>query len=166
MATDALILDAIAASLLAVDGLNAEAVYSAGTTAGVTAGVKELPDDIGVALPATVIGVGDDVRGGGSGQERQTWTVEGSVWVSSAPRGERYRQLVLLKEPIAAAIAQYSKGNLAVHGDTAVQSVGPGVTFGGIAWRQWSRTADATWFLVLPFELEVKVNRPRTYGAL
>ena len=159
MADTATIIDAVAAIGLTVDGIKDTAIYGPGS--GNVDGVRELPEDIGVALPAFLMleGEADIIPGS---WERQTWTLAGSVWVEYLPRGERYRQLVNMREPIQAAFRAHSKGGLA---DAAVQSVLL-TGFGQIAGRQWNRgTPDqpGAWFLVLPFSVEVKVNRAVAY---
>lgn len=159
MADKAVIMDAIAAIGLDVSGINDEAVYAAGT--GSVTGVKELPDDIGVALPAFLVLAGDVTVIPGN-WERQTWIFEASVWTSYQPRGERYRELVNLQEPLLAAFRAKAKGFLAAHGDTGVQS-SLALRFGQIEGRQWQRGEHAPWYLVLPAEIELKVNRAVTY---
>lgn len=156
MADASAIIDKIAAIGRDVAGINDEAVYGPG--GGTVTGVKELPDDIGVALPAFLMLQGEGAIIPGS-WERQTWTLEGSVWVEYLPRGERYRQLVDLREPVQTAFRAKSKGGLV---DTAVQSVLL-TGFGRIEGRQWARGEQAPWYLVLPFSIEVKVNRAVTY---
>jgi len=162
MAGEVDILDAIAAAFIGVTGLNDEAIYSAG--GGNVDGVKPLPDEIGDALPALLVLQGDDERFGGSGMERQTWGTQALVWAEYKPRGERYRGLLALKEGLAERAAQFSKANLAAHADSALQSFLL-TGFGAIEGRQWQRGDSAPWYLVLPITFEVKVNRPRTYGA-
>lgn len=158
MAAKSAIVDGIAAIFLDVAGINPEAVYGPG--GGTVTGVKELPEDIGVAMPACLL-----LDGGGSvipgNAERQTWTLEGSIWVEYSPRGERYRQLVDLQEPVLAAFRAKSKGGLV---DLGVQSVL--ITESRpIEGRQWVRGENAPTYLVYPFAVEVKVNRAVTYAA-
>jgi hypothetical protein len=155
MADKSAIIDAIAAIGLDVTGINSAAVYGPG--GGTVAGVKELPDDIGVALPAFLMLAGDGEVISGN-WERQTWTLVGEIWVDYTPRGVRYRELVDLQEPVLAAFRAKSKGGLA---DTAVQSV-LFTGFDRIEGRKWSPDA-ANWYLVMPFTVEVKVNRAVTY---
>ncbi len=156
MAVESAILDGIAAIGLDVAGLNHEAIYSLG--GGSLAGVKDLPEDIGTALPAFVVTDGGTAVIAGS-WERTTWTVEASVWVEYSPRGERVRSLLDLREPIRAAFRAKGKGGSI---DPAVQSV---LITGTepIEGRQWVRRENAPWYLVMPFSIEVKVNRAVTY---
>lgn len=158
MATEAEILDAVAAIALPVSGLNPEAVYSLG--GGSLAGVKDLPDDIAMnGLPAFVVTDGGTEIIPGS-WERTTWTLEGAVWAEYGPaRGERTRQLLNLREPLRAAYRAHARGGLA---DDVVSSVLVTST-GAIEARQWRRGDAAPWYLVLPFSIEVKVNRAVTY---
>lgn len=158
MADKSVIIDTIAAIGADVTGINDEAVYGAGS--GSVTGVKELPDDIGIALPAFMVldGGGEVIPGN---WERQTWRLEGSVWVEYKPRGERYRQLVNFQELVLAAFRAKSKGGSA---DPAVQSVLI-TEFKAIEGRQWQRGEAAPIYLVLPFTVEVKVNRAVTYSA-
>jgi hypothetical protein len=163
MATRAQIVNAIAAIQLDIVGVNEHAVYGPGGL-GAPDGVKEIPDDISVSLPAFLLLDGDEEIITNP-RERQTWTLEGTVWVEYSPRGERYRQLVDLREPIQAAFRAKSKGNLAVHADPDVQSAVL-TGFGRVDGRQWNRgtpEAPGAWYLVLPYSIEVKVNRTVTY---
>jgi hypothetical protein len=155
MADTSAIVDAIAAVGLDVPGI--KVVYSAG--GGTVAGVQELPDDLGEGpLPAFLLLDGDVPVIPGS-WERQTWKMSGSIWVEYMPRGERYRQLLDFREPVLAAFRAKSKGGLA---DPAVQAVLL-LEFGQVEGRQWQRGETAPTYLVLPFELEAKVNRAVTY---
>lgn len=160
MANESAILDGIAAIVTPVTGINADAIYSlgGGGTDGI-AGVKDLPDDIAAGgFPAFVVTDGGTEIIPGS-WERTTWTVEAALWVEYSPRGERLRQLLNLREPIREAFRDHSKGGLV---DDAVQSVLITST-GAIEGRQWRRADNAPWYLVLPFSIEVKVNRAATY---
>jgi len=158
MANESAILDAIAAVGLDVEGLNAEAIYSLGG-GNPAAGVKDLPDDIGAGgLPAFVVTDGGIEVIPGS-WERTTWTVEATVWVEYSPRGERVRSLLDLRDPIRAAFRAKDKAGGV---DAGVQSL---LITGTerIEGRQWQRLPSAPWYLVLPFSIEVKVNRAVTY---
>ena len=161
------IINAIAAVQLDIVGVNADAVYGPGGD-GTVPGVKELPDDIGVALPAFLMLDGEDelAEGPTGGRERQTWTLQGSVWTEYTPRAERWRELIGLHEPIRAAFRAKSKGNLAVHADLDVQSVIL-TGFGQVEGRRWfaGPAEAAPTYLVLPYTLEVKVNRTAPYVA-
>lgn len=159
MADKSLIIDTIAKLGASVSGINAEAVYGPG---GAVAGVKQLPEDIGAALPAfMVLDAGGPIIPGN--WERQTWNLEGSIWVEYEPRGERYKQIVDLAEPTLAAFRNTAE--IAARAvDTAVQSVLI-VEFRAIEGRQWHRRENAPWYLVLPFVIEVKVNRAVAYVA-
>lgn len=168
MATEDKILDAVAAIFRTVDGLNPEAVYGIGLSVD---GVKPYPDDIAQGgFPATVIAPGDDLRGGGAGMENQAMAVVVEIWAGDyTERAERLPELLRLKEPISAAVAKYSKGNIAVHQDPAVQSFGPGIAYSAIEGRQWNRGTPerpTPWYLVLPMEIPLVVRRNRTYEAL
>jgi len=156
MADKSVIVDTIAAIGLDVAGINAEAVYGPGS--GQVAGVKELPDDIGVSLPAFVMLAGEGSVIPGS-WERQTWLLEGQIWTEYSPRGERYRGLVDLQEPVLAAFRAKSKGGRA---DTGVQSALI-TQFGEIEGRRWQPGENAPWYLVMTFRVEVKVNRAVIY---
>lgn len=156
---ESVILDGIAAIALPVNGLNDQAVYSLGG-GGTIAGVKDLPDDIATnGLPAFVVTDGGTSIIPGP-WERTTWTVEASVWVEYSPRGSRVRTLLDLREPIRQAYREHAKGGLV---DPVVQSVLITET-GRIEARQWRRGENAPWYLVLPFEIEVKVNRAVSYA--
>ncbi len=158
MADESVILDHIAAIGLEVAGLNHDAIYSLGG-GGTVAGVKDFPDDIANGgLPAFVVTDGGTEIIPGS-WERTTWTVEASVWVENSSRGERLRSLLNLREPIRAAFRAKAKGGLA---DPVVQSVLITGT-GSFEYRQWQRREGAPIYLVLPFSIEVKVNRAVTY---
>ena len=155
---DSTILDAIAAVAIDVAGLNNDAIYSAG--GGEIAGVKDIPDNLADgAFPAVVVMGADKAIIPGS-WERTTWTVELSVWVPDLPpRGEVYRDLVDLEEPIREAFRTKARAGVA---DPAVQAVLV-TEVGRINGRQWVRGDNQPWFLVLPFSLQVTVNRAVTY---
>lgn len=162
MATKVQIIDAIARVGTTVAGIHD--VYAPG--GGGAAGVKELPDNIAEGgFPAMVLVDGDSPIISGS-WERQTWTLEGSIWASGeTPRGERYRELLDLAEPIHAAFVATGE----VYGkaaDTAVQSVLI-TEFRQIEGRTWQRpqmNVVVPVYLVMPFAVEVKVSRARVYG--
>jgi hypothetical protein len=160
MAAKSLIISAIAAIGLDVVGINDEAVYG---PSGAVTGVKEVPEDIGVALPAFLMlpGEGEVIPGS---WERQTWTLDGTIWTSYEPRGENVRLLTDFQELVLAAFRAKSKGFLAAHGDSGVQSA-LFTGFRPIEGRQWQRRESAPWYLVLPFSIEVKVNRAVTYQS-
>lgn len=162
MATKSEIIDAIAAVGLLVSGI--KVVYGPGK--GTTANVHELPDNIAEgAFPAFVLVDGDSPIIPGS-WERQTWTLEGSLWASGeTPRGERYRDLLDLTEPLHAAFRGFGEryGKVA---DPAVQSVLV-TEFRQIEGRTWIRPQQGVStpvYLVMPLAIEVKVNRSVQYG--
>lgn len=154
---DSVVLDGVASVLLSVDGIHAEAVYSAG--GGTAPGVADLPADIGDGpMPAAVVLSGPKSIIAGS-FERTTWTIEVSVWMPAEhPIGTAYRTLLDLEEPIREAFRAHSRGNA---GDPAVQSVVV-TRVERIDRRQWVPDSRA-WYLVLPFELEAKVDRAVRY---
>ena len=148
------VMAAIAAELLTVTGI--KAVYAAGATTG----VKEIPEVIDTLLPAAVFMPGDAPVIPGN-WERQTWNITGTIWTRSAPRGERYRELLDLAEPI---LGTYRTVSAAVKAsDTDIQQLIL-KEFGAISGEQWQRGDGAPWYLVLPFTVEVKVNRSTNYS--
>jgi hypothetical protein len=154
MATDAEIIDAIAAIGLDVAGINPQAVYGPGTDYGQALGVRELPDDISVALPAFVALMGAvSVIGGPA--ERQTWALECSVWTGFSPRGVRYRELLELRPLVHAAFRAKAKAGT----PDAVLQIVQITELGAIEIRRWTNAEQGTPFLVLPITLEAKVNR-------
>lgn len=147
-------LAAIAAELVGITGI--KAIYSAAKTTG----VNEIPDDISVALPAAILLANDTPIIPGN-WERQTWTINGSIWTRNQPRGECYRELIDLIEPI---LGTYRAVGAAVKAaDSDIQSLVV-TSFGAISGQQWTRGEAAPWYLVLPFTLEAKVNRSVNYS--
>lgn len=154
MATDAEIIDAIAAIGLDVVGINQAGVFGPGTAYGQALGVREFPDDIDTALPAFVALMGNvSVIGGAA--ERQTWAIECSVWTGYSPRGLRYRELLELRPLVHAAFRAKAKGG----SPDAVLQIVQVTEFGGIEVRRWTNLEQGTPYLVLPITLEAKVNR-------
>lgn len=152
------ILDAIAAVHIGVAGLNDDAIYSAG--GGEIAGVKDLPDNLADgAFPAVVVlDAGKSIIPGS--WERTTLTVESTVWVPDVPpRGEAYRNLMDLEDAIREAFRTRARASVA---DPEVQAVLI-TEVGRVAGRQWMRGDNQPWFLVLPFTLQVTVNRAVAY---
>lgn len=156
MATKTAIIARVALNLVGITGL--KTVYSAGATSGPSGKVLELPDEIAPSLPAAVLlsNEGPIIPGP---WERQTWTLHGTIWAPSRPRGESYRRLVDIGDLVVLALQQPDVTAV----DQAVQSVVL-TGFDAIQGMQWNRGADAPWYLVLPFTIEAKVNRPATYG--
>lgn len=152
MAAKSAIVARIAMNLVGVTGINA--VYAPTTATGVLA----VPEEIHQSLPCALLLAGEHPVIPGN-WERQTWRLNGSVWTNNAPRAERYQQLTDLAELILAAFRV--PDTTAV--DPAVQSVLL-TSFDPIGGQQWQRGDNAPWYLVLPFTLEVKVNRSVTYG--
>lgn len=150
------ILDGIAAVVLGVPGLNDQAVYSAG--GGTNQLVRDLPDNLADGgLPAVVVLGGPKEIIPGS-WERTSWTVELSVWREMTPLGEMYRFFLDVEEPIREAFRKAPVNAI----DPAVQSLlVTGV--GRVERRQWPVSDTGPRFAVLPFELEVKVNRSVSY---
>lgn len=151
MAAKSAILGRLAMNLVSVGGI--KAVYAPGTASG----VQELPDDL-VVLPSAVLLPGESPVIPGN-WERQTWAVNGTIWTGTKPRGERVQELTDMADDILAAFRIPDVTAV----DAAVQSVILR-EFGPIDQRQWSVHPEAGWFLVLPFSLELKVNRSVTYG--
>lgn len=151
MAAKSAILATIAANLVGV-GTIKDVFAPAATT-----GVKVMPDDLDV-FPSAVILPGDAPVIPGY-WERQTWAVNGTIWVRDQPRGDRVKELTDLADDVIAAF----RVPATTATDAAVQSVIL-TEIGAIDGRQWRRGDGAPWFLVLPFTLEVKVNRSVTYG--
>lgn len=159
--SDSRILDEIAAIFLLVPGVNPDAVYSAG--GGEITGVKDIPDDLGDgAFPAAVV-IGAEKAIIAGSWERTTWTVEASIWVPNVtPRGEVYRNLVDLEEPVRAAFRAHDRAGAS---DPAVQAVLI-TEVGRVGGRQWQPGEQLPWYLVLPFSLQVTVNRAVTYRPM
>lgn len=151
MATRSAIIGRLAMNLVGVGGITA--VYAPGTATG----VQEMPEEL-TSWPAAVLLPGESPVIPGN-WERQTWTVNGSVWTTGKPRGERVRQLTDLQDDILAA---FRVPDLTVV-DAAVQSCVLR-EFSPIGNEQWSVHPEAPWYLVLRFALELKVNRSVTYG--
>lgn len=152
MATKSAIIARVAMNLVGVGIIKIVYAPAAAT------GVHPLPDDIGLTLPAALLLAGDAPVIPGN-WERQTWDLTGRVYVRDAPRGERYQELTDLADDILAAFRV--PDTTAV--DAAVQSVVL-TEFGAITGEQWQRGDNAPWYLVLPFTVQVKVNRSVTYG--
>lgn len=152
MATKSAILARLAVNLVGVGGIRA--VYAPAASAP---GVQALPDVLS-SWPAAVFLPGESPIIPGN-WERQTWIVNGSIWVTETPRGERVQELTDLSDDVLAAFRQPDVTAI----DAAVQSVVLR-DFGAIAGQQWQRHQEAPVFLVLPFTLELKVNRSVTYG--
>lgn len=159
MGLESLLMNTIAATAIGVPGLNDDAIYSAGGGGDPFTIVKDLPGILDGAFPAVVVlrGAMEVIPGS---WERTTLSFEFSVWVpEQEPRGEAYRDLADLDEPIRDAFRNRAKGGLV---DPAVQSV---LVLGSdaIEGRQWQRGERAPWYLVLPYTVAVKVNRAVTY---
>lgn len=151
MATKSAVLAAIATNLVSVGGIKAVYAPAAAT------GVKEMPDSLTV-FPSAVFLPGDAPLIVGN-WERQTWTINGSIWVTDQPRGQRVQELTDLSDDVITAFRVVNASAT----DAAVQSVVL-MELGAIEGRQWSRGDGAPWFFVLPFTLQAKVNRSTTYG--
>ena len=152
MAAKSAIIARVAMNLVGVTGIKAVYAPAAAT------GVQPIPEVIDTLLPAAVLMAGEHPVIPGN-WERQTWILNGTVWTRNAPRGERYTELTDLAELILAA---FRVPDVTVV-DAAVQSVVLR-EFGAVSGEQWQRGDGAPWYLVLPFTVEVKVNRPVTYG--
>lgn len=156
MALRSAVIDKVCALGAAVAGIK----VAYGPNGTVEATVKGIPKDLGNTLPALLMLQGE-VPIIPANWERQTWTLNGTVWVRDDTRHERYRELVDLVEPL---IAAYRLSGAAVQAvDPDVQSVVM-KSFGAVEGRQWARGETAPWYLVLPFEIEAKVNRSVAYG--
>ncbi len=151
MATKSAIIARIAMNLVGVGGI--KTVYAPTSTTG----VKALPDEL-TSWPCAVFLPGESPVIPGN-WERQTWTINGTVWVRDRPRGERVQELTDLSDDVLGAFRVPDVTAV----DAAVQSLVLR-EFGAISGQQWSRAEGAPWFLVLPFTLEAKVNRSVTYG--
>ena len=150
MATKSAILAAIATNLV---GGTIKAIYAPAAATG----VEEIPDDL-VTLPAAVLLPGDSPVIPGN-WERQTWAINGTIWMQDQPRGQRVQELTDISDEVLAAF----RSNTTQTVDAAVQSLVL-TEIGAIDGRQWRRGEGAPWFLVLPFTLEAKVNRSVVYG--
>lgn len=161
--SDSRILDEIAAVFLNVPEISPDAIYSAG--GGEIAGIHDVPDTLAQsAFPAVVVMSGEKSIIAGS-WERTTWTVEASVWLPNDPltsRGAAYRALIDLEEPIRAAFRAHDRAGAA---DPAVQAVLI-TEVGRVGHRQWQPGETRPWYLVLPFSLQVTVNRAVTYRPM
>lgn len=166
MATEDELLDAIAAIALDVDDqyVNPHGVYSLGG-GGTVAGVKDLPDDIGVALPAfLVVDAGQQVIPGN--WERTAWTLEATHWFEHGLDGERLRRILRARLAVRAAFRAKSKGNIAAlpAPDPAVQSVL--ITAASRPeTRTWTGGENQPQYLVVTYAIEVKVSRAVVYGT-
>ncbi len=152
MAAKSAIIARVALNLVSIPLL--KAVYAPAAT-GL---VKEIPNDISVAMPCAMFLANDSPVIPGSWQ-RETWTLGGSIWSPESPRGQSYRQLVDIADAVLLALQQPDVTAV----DIAVQSVIL-TGFSAIEGRQWNRGETSPWYLVLPFSVDVKVNRPATYG--
>lgn len=154
------LLDDIAAVFLGIEGINREAVYSAGGTKGRAAGVRDLPDNLSEGgSPAVVVLDGDrSIIPGGN--ERTTYAVEAGVWIPDiTPRSEVWRTLLDLEDPIRDA---FRDNDRAASANPAVQAVVI-TDISRVTNRQWNRAEQAPWFLVLPITFQVRVNLPVQY---
>lgn len=151
MATKSAIIARIALNLVGVGTIRA--VHAPAASGAVLA----IPEQLST-VPAAMLLAGDSPVIPGQ-WERQTWMINGSVWMGDKPRGERVTELTDLGELVLAAFRQPDVTAV----DEAVQSVVL-TEVGAITSQQWTRGDTAPWFLVLPFTLEVKVNRSVTYG--
>ncbi len=151
MATKSAIIAAIATNLVGVGSI--KDVYAPAATTG----VKVIPDSL-VTFPSAVFLPGDSPLIVGN-WERQTWTINGSIWVTDQPRGQRVQELTDLSDDVITAFRIVNASAT----DAAVQSVVL-LELGAITGQQWQRGDGAPWFLVLPFTLQAKVNRSTTYG--
>lgn len=151
------VIDKVCAIGAAVDGI--KAAY--GPNGTVQPLVKGIPKDLGNTVPALLMLQGEVPIIPGN-WERQTWTLNGTIWVrDDVQRHERYRELIDLADPIIAAYRTAGGPSQAV--DPDVQSVVL-KSFSAIEGRQWGREQTAPWYLVMPFEVEIKVNRSTAYG--
>lgn len=151
MAAKSAILAAIATNLVSIASI--KAVFAPATATG----VKIIPDAL-IVFPSAVLLPGDSPLIVGN-WERQTWTINGSIWVTDQPRGQRVQELTDLSDDVIDAFRVVNASAT----DAAVQSVVIR-ELGAITAQQWTRGDGAPWFLVLPFTLEAKVNRSVTYG--
>jgi hypothetical protein len=152
MATKSAVLARVAVNLTEVASLTA--IYA---PAASPPSVQELPELL-TSWPCAILLPGEAPVIPGH-WERQTWNVAGSIWVTEQPRGERVQQLTDIADEVLAA---FRVPNVTAV-DAGVQSVIL-TGFGAITGQQWTRGDGAPWFLVLPFSLELKVNRSVTYG--
>ncbi len=159
MTTEAEWMDAIASIALDVDDayVNPSAVYSMGGGEAVT-GVKDLPDDVGVALPAFVLmdkGYEADPVAG----SRLNWLLEGTHWFEYSPRGERLRLMLEARRALRVAFAAKGKGNRAVltSPDQTVQVVNI-VAASEPEARKWTPGDSQPTYLVITYRIQVRVN--------
>jgi len=163
MATRSEIIRGIARIGTVINGINPAAVFGPGTSEPDVNGVKGLPDDLSPHIrsgPAFVVLDGSTKVIPGY-WERETMELEGSVWSGVTPRAERHAALVDLADEVLAGFRAHDKGFLV---DGVVQAAV--VTgFEPIELRRWQFGDDPSIpvYLVLPFSIQVTVNRSVTY---
>jgi hypothetical protein len=155
MATRGAIIAQLARNAIPIPGL--KAIYAPEEATG----VKRIPDSLST-LPAAVFLPGATTIMPAS-WERQTWIIRGSIWTGETPRGERVAELVDLQDSILGVFRVPVEKLTTI--DPAVQSVLV-TEFDLISVQQWQARAELPFYLVMPFTIEMKVNRPVTYGPV
>lgn len=109
------------------------------------------------ATPAAVFGLGPASILAATWQ-RWTFDVGMSIWIERDAIEDSYALAIAMHDRVDPAFRAHAQAFLA---DTALQSV---VVTGhdGILGSEWPRNSNR-WYLVMPWHLEVKVNRAVTY---
>lgn len=113
-------------------------------------------------VPAIVIGYGGAEIVPGS-WERQTHTLSAAIWRSNDPLSGLDLVYDALVADVGRVINAFPPRGKAYGVSVELQSVLV-VSIGAIDGFEWPRDSDR-WYLVLPFELEVIVNRAAAYVA-
>lgn len=153
MANRSAIFAQVARNLVGVGGL--KAVY----TTGETTGVQRIPDEL-QAVPAAVL-LPDPAEVIPGNAERQTWLIDGAIWVSDGPEWERVMELHDMADPVLAALRAPTYRPSTV--DERIQSLVIR-EFQAIERSQWQEGAQLPWYFVMPFVIELKANVSATYG--
>jgi hypothetical protein len=152
-------LDAIARVAATIEGIKAAKAYAGGKGGAPATVVKPLPDVLQETPAALVVMREGEILAGT--WERQTHTVELQIYFSREDLGDAYGELTKYPARVGMAFEAHSKAFLA----SGVQSSIP------LNYRiedvEWPITPEGPWplYIVLIWDIQVKVNIPRNYQA-
>lgn len=153
MATRSAIFAQVARNLVGVSTI--KAVHAPGATTGVT----RIPDSLDTTPAAVLLPDPTEVIPGNA--ERQTWLIDGSIWMADGPEWERVMALHDMADDVLGALRAPTFRPSSV--DSRVQSVVVR-EFSAIERSQWQEGRELPWYFVLPFVIELKVNVSAQYG--
>lgn len=157
----------IACARICAEAIDAASyVFTAGMSEQMAAQASVLEDSIvpleddfsEQGMPVITLALGSWIPLLGGGLERVTFNLQGRVWRERAPLGENTAALNSDRDAIADAVIAHSKGfNDVVEVQSVILMGGPGIRAASVP--QGASGGSRT-FLTLPFDLQVKAERP------